>query len=171
MALSALSVVNSADRAGYAQSCPELRQQHAGQYLVGYTGQALHRPKHAMERRSVSCEPLHRTLRDRLAVALRRRVGIGKAITPKQLAYALRLSPGTIDNLLNGNNDPSGRALMALLTFFDASFANEILEPTGCTVAKLSDARRGFAEDRAGHGRAAEARVSRAEFMRMVGRS
>ena len=89
----------------------------------------------------MSCEPLHRTLRDRLAVALRRRVGIGKAITPKQLAYALRLSPGTIDNLLNGNNDPSGRALMALLTFFDASFANEILEPTGCTVAKLSDAR------------------------------
>ena len=89
----------------------------------------------------MSLEPLHRTLRERLAAALRRRVGIGKSVTPKQLAYALQLSAGTIDNLLNGNNDPSGRALMALLTFFDESFAAEILEPTGLTVAKLSDRR------------------------------
>lgn len=89
----------------------------------------------------MSLEQEHRTLRDRLAAALRRRVGIGKSVTPKQLAYALQLSAGTIDNLMNGNNDPSGRALMALLTFFDESFAAEILEPTGLTVAKLSDRR------------------------------
>lgn len=89
----------------------------------------------------MSCPSEHRTLRERLAAALRRRVGIGKSITPKQLAYTLQLSAGTIDNLMNGNNDPSGRALMALLTFFDESFAAEILAPTGLTVAKLSDRR------------------------------
>lgn len=98
-------------------------------------------PNNGARREPVSCEALHRTLKERLAVALRRRVGIGKSITPKQLAYALQLSAGTIDNLMNGNNDPSGRVLMALLTFFDSAFANEILEPTGCTVAKLGDAR------------------------------
>ena len=89
----------------------------------------------------MSCPALPKTLRERLAAALRRRVGIGKAITPKQLAYATQLSGGTIDNLMSGHNDPSGRSLMALLTFFDESFAAEILEPTGLSFAKLNDRR------------------------------
>lgn len=81
-----------------------------------------------------------RTLGRLVADALWRRINAG-AITRKQLQHAIGVSEGTIDNLMSGNGDPSGRVLMALLSFFDSSFANEILAPTGCTVAKLSDAR------------------------------
>lgn len=63
------------------------------------------------------------------------------AMTVKQLAHALRIDQQTVWKLLNGHNSPSGPVLMALFTFFDAAFANEILESTGCTVAKLSDRR------------------------------
>jgi transcriptional regulator with XRE-family HTH domain len=81
-----------------------------------------------------------RTLGENVSEALWRRMSTG-AVSRKHLQKALGVSAGTIDNLLNGNSDPSGRVLMGLLSFFDASFANEILAPTGCTVAKLCDAR------------------------------
>lgn len=83
----------------------------------------------------------YRTLGKLIAAALRDRVGNGKAVTIKQLSFALRISEQTVWNLLAGNSDPSGRVLMGLLSFFDAAFANEILGHTGCTVAKLCDAR------------------------------
>lgn len=89
----------------------------------------------------LSDEQSPRTIGKRVADALRRRVGSGHAVTIKQLAYAIRISEQTVWNLLSGNSDPSGRVLMGLLTFFDSAFANEILEPTGCAVAKLGDAR------------------------------
>lgn len=79
-------------------------------------------------------------LGDKVSAALWRRINAG-AINRKHLQHALGVSAGTIDNLLNGNTDPSGRVLMGLITFFDAAFANEILEGTGCTVAKIGDAR------------------------------
>lgn len=84
-----------------------------------------------------------RTFGELIAAALRKRVGVGRAITVKQLSYALQISEQTVWNLLSGNKSsgPSGRVLMALLTFFDAAFCNEILAGTGCTVAKLTDAR------------------------------
>lgn len=81
-----------------------------------------------------------RTLGVRISAALWRRINAG-AINRKHLQHALGVSAGTIDNLLNGNTDPSGRVLMGLITFFDAAFCNEILEGTGCTVAKIGDAR------------------------------
>lgn len=87
----------------------------------------------------MSVHESYRTLGNRIAAALRTRVGNGRAVTVKHLTHALQVSEQTVWNLLSGNNDPSGRVLMALLTFFDESFAAEILEPTGLTVAKLSD--------------------------------
>lgn len=81
------------------------------------------------------------SLAARVAAAMRRRVGVGRAMTVKQLAYAVQVSEGTVCNLLAGNNAPSGETLLRLIQFFDASFANEIMGPRGCVVAKLSDAR------------------------------
>jgi hypothetical protein len=89
----------------------------------------------------MSAEQFRRTIPELIAVALTKRVGPGKAMTVKQLAYALRVDQQTVWKLLNGYNSPSGPVLMALLSFFGADFANEILGSTGCVVAKLSDAR------------------------------
>jgi transcriptional regulator with XRE-family HTH domain len=97
-------------------------------------------PEHAAGERPLYLPELPKTLGTYVSEALWRRINTG-AITRKHLQYALGVSAGTIDNLLSGNGDPSGRVLMALLSFFDSAFANEILAPTGCTVAKLSDAR------------------------------
>lgn len=124
-----------------------VRLQPRGQYVrenrQDVTGQVV-RP-FAVQRKArdhkLSDEQSSRTIGKRVADALRRRVGQGKAITIKQLAYSIHISEQTLWNLLSGNSDPSGRVLMGLLTFFDSAFANEILEPTGCTVAKLGDAR------------------------------
>lgn len=74
-----------------------------------------------------------------VAAALNRRVGQGKAMLPKQLAYHLQRSEQTIWGWLGGHRPPSGTDLIALINFFDASFANEILD--GCVVHKLSDRR------------------------------
>ena len=89
----------------------------------------------------MSYEESYKTLGERIAAALRRRVGVGRAIGVKQLAYALRVSEGTIWNLMSGNNEPSGRVLMALVQFFDAAFANEIFAGTGATIVKLGESR------------------------------
>lgn len=96
-------------------------------------------PKNLLE--EPSPEQAASSLSNLIAAALSRRIGRDKEYGTGEVAGATGLSRATIDNLLNGNNDPSGRALMALLTFFDESFAAEILEPTGLTVAKLSDRR------------------------------
>lgn len=88
----------------------------------------------------MSCAENPRTIGKQISDALWRRVNTG-AITRKHLQHALGVSSGTVDNLLSGNNDPSARVFMGLLTMMDAAFANEILAPTGCVIAKLSDAR------------------------------
>lgn len=75
----------------------------------------------------------------RVATALRRRVGGGRSVSVKQLAYTIRVSETTIWNLLSGNKEPRAQNLLRLIDFFDASFANEILAPSGVTVTKLSD--------------------------------
>ena len=81
------------------------------------------------------------SLSERVARALNRRVGLGKTVTIKQLAYTVRLSEQTIWSLMAGTREPRGETLLRLISFFDATFANEILESTGCRMVKLSDAR------------------------------
>lgn len=80
------------------------------------------------------------TLRQRLAASLRRRLHPNTALHAKQLAYALRVSEATVWQWLAGNRDPGGEHLLALINFFDAAFANEIVGP-GCVIAKASDLR------------------------------
>jgi transcriptional regulator with XRE-family HTH domain len=80
-------------------------------------------------------------LPERLAAALKRRVGDGNAITIKQLAYTLRVSDETVSQWMNGNRNPRGDHLLNLIAFFDVAFANEIMGGTGCQVVKLSDRR------------------------------
>ena len=78
---------------------------------------------------------------ERLATALKRRVGQGNAMTIKHLAYALRVSDETVWQWMSGNRNPRGDHLLNLIAFFDVAFANEIMGPTGCQVVKLSDHR------------------------------
>lgn len=88
----------------------------------------------------VSYPPNPKTLRERIAEALRRRMN-GTGLTAKHLARAMNVSAGTIDNLLSGNNDPSARVLLELVRFFDSAFCNEVFAGTGATIVKLSDQR------------------------------
>lgn len=73
----------------------------------------------------------------RLAQALRSRIGAGTTITIKQLAYALQVTEQTVWNWLSGNKDPRGEHLIKLIAFFDESFANEIFAGTGATIVKI----------------------------------
>ena len=90
---------------------------------------------------SMSSEQSPNSLKERLAEALRRRVGVGRGVTIKQLAYSIRVSEATAWNLLNGNNEPRGTVLLELIRFFDSAFANEIMAGTGATIVKLQDQR------------------------------
>jgi hypothetical protein len=69
---------------------------------------------------------INKTLGERVADALRRRLFPHTNLTRKQLQDALKCSAGTMDNLLGGNHDPSGRILDKLVAFFRDSFVNEI---------------------------------------------
>jgi hypothetical protein len=124
-----------------AGPCQGLPQNHEVFGSRNVTPPSIHRPNNGDGDGFMSAEQFRRTIQQSISVALRKRVGPGTGLTVKQLAYTLRIDQQTVWKLLNGYNAPSGPVLMALLTFFDASFANEILEPTGCTVAKITDAR------------------------------
>lgn len=98
------------------------------------------RRNHDVEGHNVSAEKSP-SLSERVSRALSRRVGCGKSVTIKQLAYTIRLSEQTIWSLMNGAREPRGETLLRLIQFFDSSFANELMEAHGCVVAKLSDAK------------------------------
>lgn len=70
--------------------------------------------------------------------ALERRLYPNSNLHRKQLSYELRVSPNTIDNWLSGNNEPRGSHIMALIRFFDSSFAQEISQGH---VTKITDQR------------------------------
>lgn len=67
-----------------------------------------------------------KTLGERVSAALNRRLFPNTSMTRKQLTDALKISAGTMDNLLSGNHDPSGRVLDKLIAFFRDPFINEI---------------------------------------------
>ncbi len=90
----------------------------------------------------------------KLAMALRRRLHPHTSLTIKALAMVLRVSEQTIWAWLNGINQPRWGHVLALINFFDAAFANEILAGTGAVVAKLADARAALAKAEAEHARA-----------------
>lgn len=67
------------------------------------------------------------SLPERLAAALKRRVGQGNAMTIKQLAYALRVSDETVWQWMSGSRNPRGDHLCALIQMFGPAFANEVI--------------------------------------------
>lgn len=69
---------------------------------------------------------MSKTLGERVADALRRRLFPSTSLTRQQLKHALRISEGTMNNLLSGHHDPSGRVLDKLIAFFRDSFINEV---------------------------------------------
>jgi hypothetical protein len=69
---------------------------------------------------------INKTLGERVSSALRRRLFPHTNLTRKQLQDALKCSVGTMDNLLSGNHDPSGRILDKLVAFFRDGFVNEV---------------------------------------------
>jgi transcriptional regulator with XRE-family HTH domain len=93
----------------------------------------------------------------RLAQALRRRMASG--LTLEQLSQALSVSKPTAWSWLNGVNEPKGRHVVSMIAFFDASFANEILDGTGATVVKLADTRKAY--EKAAQGRCGLTRSAR----------
>lgn len=114
--------------------------------VVGQSSSPAHtplrnRPNHAMERR-VEKTTKASSLPELLSAALRRRMTPTSGLTDIVLAHALGVSRQTVWTWLNGVNQPKGHHLVAMIRFFDGSFANEILGPTAnCTVVKLGDAR------------------------------
>lgn len=69
---------------------------------------------------------LSKTLGERVSHSLQRRLFPNTSLTRKQLQHALGISQSTMDNLLAGHHDPSGRVLDKLVGFFRESFINEI---------------------------------------------
>ena len=80
-------------------------------------------------------------LRGRVADALSRRLYPFTGVTSKVLAHALGVSPRSVEGWRAGTSEPDGANLLALFSFFDAGFANEVMAPSGCLIAKLSDTR------------------------------
>lgn len=80
-------------------------------------------------------------IREKLHTALKRRIGTGKPVSVKVVARATGLTERTVENAMSGETMPRGDTLMALLDFFDATFANEIFAGATFLVVKLSDHR------------------------------
>lgn len=79
-----------------------------------------------------------KTFREQLADALRRRLYPNSNLHPKQLRHSLGVSENTLNNWLSGHNEPRGGHVMALIRFFDSSFAQEISQGH---VTKITDRR------------------------------
>lgn len=76
----------------------------------------------------MSCEQSPKTISERTKEALERRLRPHTTLSAYELAYTLRVSEGTIWNVLSGNNKsgPSGRVLFLLTQFFGGAFLNDV---------------------------------------------
>lgn len=79
------------------------------------------------------------SVEERLAAALRRRLYPNSNLHIKQLSHAIQVSEQAISSWLSGLKMPRGDHLLRLISFFDAGFANEIVDD--CVVYKLQDAK------------------------------
>lgn len=114
--------------------------QMVGRSMV--VGGSLPCPEKSMEPATVSCIAEPKTLRERIATALRRRMYPNTNLHPKQLRHSIGVSENTLNNWLGAHHDMRGPHLMALIRFFDSSFAQEISEGH---VTKITDNRAAIA--------------------------
>jgi transcriptional regulator with XRE-family HTH domain len=76
---------------------------------------------------SVSRQTDCNSISERAKDALKRRLRPHTTLSAYELAYTLRVSEGTIWNILRGSKSgPSGRVLFKLTEFFGGSFLNEV---------------------------------------------
>jgi hypothetical protein len=85
-------------------------------------------------------------IRERIHTALKNRIGLGKPASVKIVARATGLTERTIENAMSGDTLPRSDTLMALVDFFDATFANEIFGHLGIVVVKPAEASRKVAQ-------------------------
>lgn len=78
-------------------------------------------------------------IRDRLHTALRMRIGPHAGLSVKVVARATGLTERTIENAMSGQTMPRTDTMLALVDFFDVSFANEVFAGTTFMVIKLAD--------------------------------
>jgi transcriptional regulator with XRE-family HTH domain len=90
----------------------------------------------------------HAEHKSRVAAALARRMSPHTGLTRKQLARAVGVTVETVENWMSEYSDPKGYALMLLIGFFDEGFANEIAEPHGAKIVKLTSPRKSEAARR-----------------------
>lgn len=78
-------------------------------------------------------------IRDRLHIALRMRIGPHAGLSLKVVARSTGLTERTIENAMSGQTMPRTDTMLALVDFFDVSFANEVFAGTTFMVIKLAD--------------------------------
>lgn len=94
---------------------------------------------------------INKTLGEKIRSAIGQRMFPNTNLTRKQIIHALDISQGTMNNLLSGEHDPSGRVLHKLVEFFGAGFLQEIFGGPNIIVidpreGRKSDALRKMAE-------------------------
>lgn len=72
--------------------------------------------------------------RETIEAALRRRVGTGRPWSAGDVAAAIGRGQRTVESWIYGEAVPRGGELAALIGFFGADFANEVLGATGKVV-------------------------------------
>lgn len=121
---------------------PEPMFQHRASGMVDHEKMVARRPcpSNDMGDDSMSLPAEHKVLSlpTLLKNALERRLYPNSNLHRKQLCAALGVSGNTVSNWLSGNNEPQGGHLMALIRFFDSSFAQEISQGH---VTKITDRR------------------------------
>lgn len=126
-----------------------LRQQHPIQNPPRYISKSLQypspssrsqRPEDGAEDVVDQLAKNTREIREKLHTALKRRIGLGKPVSVKVVARATGLTERTIENAMSGETMPRGDTLIALVDFFDATFANEVLGHLGIVITKPKDA-------------------------------
>lgn len=123
MPASALAIANRQTAADPCQGLPQYREVFGSRNI---SPSSIH-PAQAMSKgMGMHYGSLSKTLGERVSAALTRRLFPNTNLTRKQLQSALGISVGTMDNLLAGHHDPSGRVLDKLVAFFRESFINEV---------------------------------------------
>ena len=83
---------------------------------------------------ALGAAPIGADFRETIEAALRRRVGTGRRWSAGDVAAAIGRGQRTVESWIYGEAVPRGGELAALIGFFGADFANEVLGGTGKVV-------------------------------------
>lgn len=112
------------------------------QQVTGHLVPPSYANRHKTETMTNHYGKLPKTLGEKIRSAIVRRMFPSTNLTRKQVIHALDISAGTMDNLLSGERDPSGRVLHKLVDFFGAAFLQEVFGGPNILVIDPNDARK-----------------------------